>query len=88
MVAQSKRAYCAKPASESPIRPSIGGATNYINPKLQASISPELKNRIQGKSCFNFTKVEPERIADLKNSRLPDTKLSASGLSLSTAPSP
>ena len=38
----------------------------YMNPKLQAAISPDLKKRMQGKSCFNFTKVEPELIAELK----------------------
>ena len=38
----------------------------YMNPKLQASISPELKKRMQGKSCFNFTSVEPGHIAELK----------------------
>jgi hypothetical protein len=38
----------------------------YMNPKLQATISPELKKRMQGKSCFNFTHVEPAQIAELK----------------------
>ena len=38
----------------------------YMNPKLHATISPELKKRMQGKSCFNFTQVEPEQIAELK----------------------
>lgn len=27
----------------------------YLNPELLATISPELKKRMQGKSCFNFT---------------------------------
>ena len=44
----------------------------YMNPKLQAAISPELKKRMQGKSCFNFTNLEPEQIAELK-------KLTAAG---------
>jgi hypothetical protein len=44
----------------------------YMNPKLQATISPELKKRMQGKSCFNFTNVGPEQIAELK-------KLTAAG---------
>ena len=44
----------------------------YMNPKLQATISPDLKKRMQGKSCFNFTKLEPEHIAELK-------KLTAAG---------
>jgi len=38
----------------------------YMNPKLHATISPELKKRMQGKSCFDFTQVEPEQIAELK----------------------
>jgi hypothetical protein len=38
----------------------------YMNPKLQSTISPELKKRMQGKSCFNFTSVEPSHIAELK----------------------
>ncbi len=31
----------------------------YLKPELLASISPELKSRMQGKSCFNFAAVEP-----------------------------
>ncbi len=38
----------------------------YMNPKLQAAISPELRKRMQGKSCFNFTRVDPSHIAELK----------------------
>ena len=38
----------------------------YVNPKLQATISPELKKRKQGKSCFNFTHIEPDKIAELR----------------------
>jgi hypothetical protein len=38
----------------------------YMNPKLQATISPELKKRMRGKSCFNFTSVDPGHIAELK----------------------
>jgi hypothetical protein len=38
----------------------------YMNPKLQATISAELKKRMQGKSCFNFTSVDPSHIAELK----------------------
>ena len=38
----------------------------YMNPKLQAAVSPELKKRMQGKSCFNFTRVDPSHIAELK----------------------
>ena len=38
----------------------------YMNPKLQAAISPELKKRMQGKSCFNFTSIDPSHITELK----------------------
>jgi hypothetical protein len=37
----------------------------YMYPELLHDISPELKKRMQGKSCFNFTKVEPELFAEL-----------------------
>ncbi|MEM6992880.1 MAG: hypothetical protein AAF721_20360 [Myxococcota bacterium] len=30
----------------------------YVHPELLESISPELKKRMQGKSCFNFKKVD------------------------------
>jgi hypothetical protein len=30
----------------------------YVNPALLMDISPELKRRMQGKSCFNFVKVD------------------------------
>jgi len=38
----------------------------YMNPKLKFTISPGLQKRMQGKACFNFTKVEPSHIAELK----------------------
>ena len=31
----------------------------YMNPALEKRISPELKKRMQGKSCFNFTEIHP-----------------------------
>ena len=40
----------------------------YMYPELLKDISPELKKRMQGKSCFNFRKVEPalfKELADL-----------------------
>jgi hypothetical protein len=38
----------------------------YMCPALQKSISPALKKRMQGKTCFNFkTEPEPELIAGL-----------------------
>lgn len=30
----------------------------YVNPVLLESASPELRRRMQGKSCFNFTKPD------------------------------
>ncbi|HXP86835.1 MAG TPA: hypothetical protein VN841_19050 [Bryobacteraceae bacterium] len=39
----------------------------YMSPELTGGLSPELKKRMQGKSCFNFKTVpEPELIAELK----------------------
>ena len=37
----------------------------YLKPELLASASSELKSRMQGKSCFNFTVAEPALIAEL-----------------------
>lgn len=37
----------------------------YVNPALLESVSPELKNRMQGKSCFNFRKSDPELFREL-----------------------
>jgi hypothetical protein len=37
----------------------------YMYPELLQDISPELKRRMQGKSCFNFKKVEPELFEEL-----------------------
>ena len=37
----------------------------YMYPELIDDISPELKKRMQGKSCFNFKKVEPELFNEL-----------------------
>ena len=37
----------------------------YMYPDLLKKISPELKKRMQGKSCFNFKKVETELFKEL-----------------------
>jgi len=37
----------------------------YMCPDLLKDISPELKKHMQGKSCFNFKKVEPELFKEL-----------------------
>ena len=39
----------------------------YAAPKLVATISPQLKKRMQGKTCFNFKKVpEAELLTELE----------------------
>jgi len=39
----------------------------YMNEELTATISPALKKRMQGKSCFNFKSApEPELVSELK----------------------
>jgi len=37
----------------------------YMYPELFDTISPELKKRMQGKSCFNFTKVDETLFEEL-----------------------
>jgi len=37
----------------------------YVDPSLAETISPELKRRMQGKSCFNFSKVDEGLFAEL-----------------------
>lgn len=37
----------------------------YEDPSLLADISPELKARMHGKSCFNFKKIDTEVFAEL-----------------------
>jgi hypothetical protein len=37
----------------------------YGNPKLLEGCSPELRARMQGKSCFNFTKVDEKLMKEL-----------------------
>jgi hypothetical protein len=39
----------------------------YMYPELLTDISPELRKRMQGKSCFNFKKVEPGLFEELKD---------------------
>ena len=38
----------------------------YMFPELLNDISPELKKHMQGKSCFNFKKVEPALFDELE----------------------
>ncbi len=37
----------------------------YMYPELLQDISPELKKHMQGKSCFNFKRVEPALFDEL-----------------------
>ena len=37
----------------------------YADPRLLDDVSPELKKRMQGKSCFNFTRVDEHLMAEL-----------------------
>jgi hypothetical protein len=38
----------------------------YALPALKQSISPRLKKRMQGKSCFNFTAIDEELFGELE----------------------
>jgi hypothetical protein len=38
----------------------------YMYPELLKDVSPELKKHMQGKSCFNFKKVEPDLFKELE----------------------
>ena len=35
----------------------------YVSPELDATVSPALRKRKQGKACFNFSKVDEELLA-------------------------
>ena len=37
----------------------------YMFPDLLKGISPELRSHMQGKSCFNFKRVEPDLLQEL-----------------------
>ena len=37
----------------------------YACPDLIKRLSPSLRNRMQGKSCFNFTSIEPSHAREL-----------------------
>jgi hypothetical protein len=37
----------------------------YCNPALTKSLSPELRKRMQGKSCFNFTSIDKNLFPEL-----------------------
>ena len=37
----------------------------YMNPTLMSSVTPELKKRMQGKACFNFSAIDAATVKDL-----------------------
>ena len=37
----------------------------YVDPGLVKELSPGLRKRMQGKSCFNFTSIDPEHVKEL-----------------------
>jgi hypothetical protein len=37
----------------------------YADPGIAAGMSPELRRRMQGKSCFNFSRVDPPLFEEL-----------------------
>jgi hypothetical protein len=37
----------------------------YVRPALLAALSPELKKRMQGKSCFNFSAIDKPLFKEL-----------------------
>ena len=39
----------------------------YMNPKLLKIISPDLKKRMQGKSCFYFKEIDQKLFKELSN---------------------
>jgi hypothetical protein len=39
----------------------------YVKPDLLDDVSPELLKRMQGKSCFNFSKVDEQLLSELED---------------------
>jgi hypothetical protein len=37
----------------------------YMNPAMQAKVTPALKKRMQGKACLNFKTSDPDVLAEL-----------------------
>ena len=38
----------------------------YAFPEMLKSVSPALRQRMQGKACFNFTQIDDELFAELE----------------------
>jgi hypothetical protein len=39
----------------------------YVRPALLSGLSPQLRRRMQGKSCFNFTRIDEALLAELES---------------------
>lgn len=39
----------------------------YVHPDMLETVSPQLKKRMQGKSCFNFKKADPQLFEELRD---------------------
>ena len=53
----------------------------YVRPKLLQNLSPALKRRMQGKSCFNFVRVDDKVFAELSElTRIAFDELDREGL--------
>lgn len=39
----------------------------YMDPRLKDAVPPALKKRMQGKACFNFTKLDDELTGELES---------------------
>lgn len=37
----------------------------YVNPALLEAVSPALRKKMQGKSCFSFARIEPDLFEEL-----------------------
>ena len=57
----------------------------YMFPELLKDISPGLKKHMQGKSCFNFKKVEPELFKELRELTRKGVERFREDLKISTA---
>ncbi len=49
----------------------------YLDPELAATIGPDLRKRMQGKSCFNFTRIDEGLFDELTDLTLRSRELYA-----------
>ena len=57
------------------IEPTLKDAAAKVNETLAKKLSPDLKKKMQGKSCFNFTGADPKLFREL-------AKVTAAGFTL------